>query len=266
MSSPWTNSMAGYFPSVWDVLKVKYLLQWKLSEGFPAELVDEIIDAAEYWPSTEHHMVEETERRVILNDQDQVLLKTVPLCYSRKSLEESSEPNPLPHRGLHPCRKITFHLSSHDQGTKGFGLRADRYTASWTWFDTELIRGAHTRNMYVNGEEQEILHNERGQVRQHYGPKDELLLPRDNKVQVNGKHMGDLQNTIIVWHYQDNIHSDSPEAHEIEGTKGRGRSTLDGRYVRELEVGDSIALWARARFPGWRNYVYKATVRVFWAL
>lgn len=84
MSSPLINPMAGYFPSIWDVLKVRYLLQWKLSEGFPAELVDEIIDAAEYWPSTEHHMVEENERRTILTDQDQVLLKTVPLCYSRK--------------------------------------------------------------------------------------------------------------------------------------------------------------------------------------
>lgn len=120
--------------------------------------------------------------------------------------------------------------------------------------------------MYVNGEEQELLHNERGQVRQHYGPEDKLLLPRDNKVQVNSKHMGDLQNTMVVWHYQDNIRSDSPEAYEIEGTRGRGRSTLDGHYVRELEIGDSIALWARARFPGWRNYVYKATVRVFWAV
>lgn len=84
MSSPQIHPVAEYFPSIWDVFKVRYLLQWKLTKGFPAELVDEIIDAAEYWPSIEHHMVEENERRVILNDQDQVLLKTVPLCYSRK--------------------------------------------------------------------------------------------------------------------------------------------------------------------------------------
>ncbi|KAJ5663820.1 hypothetical protein N7507_004551 [Penicillium longicatenatum] len=265
MSTSEIDPEAGYFPSIWDVFKVRYLLQWKLSEGFPAELVDEIIDAAEYWPSTEHHMAKENECRIIRNDQDQVLLKTVPLCYSRKSLEQSA-PKPLPHRGMHPCRKIVFEISSHDQGAKGYGLRPDMYTATWTWFDTEMIRGAHTRQMYIDGVEQELLHNERGQVRQHYGPKDELLLPRDNKVQVNGKHMGDVQNHVIVWHYLDNIPFDSPEAYEIEGTKGRGRSTLDGRYVRELEVGDSIALWARARFPGWTNYVYKATVRVFWAV
>ena len=71
------------FPDLWDVLKVRYLLQWKVRDGFPPELVDEIIDAAEYWPSVEHHM-KGTEKRLIRNDRDQVLLKTVPLCYDRK--------------------------------------------------------------------------------------------------------------------------------------------------------------------------------------
>lgn len=69
-----------YYPSLWDVLKVRYLLQWKASkEGLPTELVDAIIDAAEYWPSTVRHM--EGGRRIISTDRDQVLLKTVPLCY-----------------------------------------------------------------------------------------------------------------------------------------------------------------------------------------
>ncbi|KAJ5628302.1 hypothetical protein N7490_010530 [Penicillium lividum] len=265
-NEPETDPEAGlFFPDIWDVFKVRYLLQWKLREGFPVELVDQILDAAEYWPSTQHHMVEKGDCRVVHNDCDQVLLKTVPLCYSRKSLEESPSPKPLPHRGMHPCRKIIFLLSSHDQGPRG-SSRENMYSASWTWFDTEVIHAAHTRNMYVNGEEQEILHNERGQVPQHYGPDHELLLPRENKVQLNAKSKGDLQNNTIVWHYLDDIQSDSAEAYEIERTKGRGRFTLDGRYLRELEVGDSIALWARARFPGWTNYVYHATIRVFWAV
>ncbi|KAJ5915410.1 hypothetical protein N7466_011343 [Penicillium verhagenii] len=266
MSFPETDPEAGWhFPDIWDVFRVRYLLQWKLSEGFPAELVDQIIDAAEYWPSTEHHMVEEANSRIVRNDRDQVLLKTVPLCYSRKSLEQSPLPKPLPHRGIHPCRKVVFRISSHDQGGRGTSQDYD-YSESWTWFDIEVIREAHTRNMYVDGEEQELLHNERGQVTQHYEPTDELLLPRQNKVQSNAKRSGHLQNNTIVWHYLDDIGSDSAEAFEIERTKGRGRFTLDGRFVRELEVGDSIALWARARFPAWTNYVSKASVRVFWAV
>lgn len=72
-----------FYPSLWDVLKTRYLLQWKASkQGLPAELVDAIIDAAEYWPSTERRM--EGVKRIISNDRDQVLLKTVPLCYDRK--------------------------------------------------------------------------------------------------------------------------------------------------------------------------------------
>lgn len=71
-----------FYPSLWDVLKVRYLLQWKVyKESLPVELVDAIIDAAEYWPS----MVQQMERkRTISTDRDQVLLKTVPLCYERK--------------------------------------------------------------------------------------------------------------------------------------------------------------------------------------
>ena len=69
-----------FYPSLWDVLKVRYLLQWKLAKGLPEELIDMIVDAAEYWPSVEHKM---QEKRIIQKDCDQVLLKTVPLCYDR---------------------------------------------------------------------------------------------------------------------------------------------------------------------------------------
>ncbi|KAJ5558608.1 hypothetical protein N7535_008825 [Penicillium sp. DV-2018c] len=246
-------------PSLSDVLKVRNLLQSRLS--LPEELIDMIMDAAEYWPSIEHAL---HEPRVIHKDRDQVLLKTVPLCYDQNDLEHNPSPNPLPHRGAHPCRKIVFDLLSHDQG--GGRSRENIYQFSWTWFDIEVIHGAHTRNMYVNGCEQEILDNEHGQERKHYTEADALLLPRSNKLQVNGGHVGEAQHYTIVWDYRDDLKPDSDEALEIEATQGRGCSTLDGRVVRELEVGDSIALWARARFPGWSNHVLRASVRIYWAV
>ncbi|KAJ6013982.1 hypothetical protein N7540_008573 [Penicillium herquei] len=274
-----------FFPGVWDVLKVRYLLQWKLKEGFPPELVDEIIDEAEYWPSTVNHM-EGKMPKWIRQDHDQVILKTVPLCYDREvrsildlwntleksaltdiqSIEQSSSPKTLPHRGIHPCRKIIFQITSHDQGGRGTITDEDRYRGTWTWFDTEIIHKAQTRNMYADGKEQELLENERGNVPRNFGPGDEGLLPRDNKLQVNARHCRTVQNHSIVWHYRDCIGPESHEAYYIERKQGRGRMTLDGRYVRELEIGDSIALWAKARFPGWVNYAYKASVRVFWAV
>ncbi|CAI7652454.1 unnamed protein product [Penicillium glandicola] len=248
-------------PSLEDVLNVRHLLQWNVAHGLPEELIDMIIDAAEYWPSIEQKM---QHKRVIQKDRDQVLLKTVPLCYDRNSLEQGSSPTPLPHRGAHPCRKIVFNISSHDQG--GRQRRDNMYEFSWTWFDTEVIHHAHTRNMYVNGTEQEILDNERGQVRKHYTEADALLLPRGNKLQGNGAHVSDMQHNTIVWDYRDDIQADSPEAFEIQKTLGRGRLNLDGHGVHELEVGDSIALWARARFPGWSNHVERASVRMYWAV
>ncbi|KAF7713887.1 Uncharacterized protein PECH_006742 [Penicillium ucsense] len=253
-------------PDAWDVLQVRALLQWRL--GVPVEIVDQIIDTAEYWPSTTVKMTipQDRSHRHIRKDRDQVLLKTIPLCFDRKRLEDAPDaPHPLPSRShVHPCRKIVFHISSHDQGPGR--CHPDMYEHSWTWFDVEVIRAAHTKKMYANGEEQELLPHESGDVVTPRTIEDPLLLPGPGKLQNNGAHVAERQDVEIVWHYQDNIPADSPEALEIEKTKGRGRATLDGQFVRDLQVGDSIAIWARARFPGWSNHVYHASATVFWAI
>lgn len=140
------------------------------------------------------------------------------------------------------------------------------YEGSWTWFDTEVIRAAHLKNMYTDYKEQEVLENEHGQVATHHGPEHPKLLPRGDKLQSNEAHVSSMQDHTIVWHYLDNVSPDSLEAEEVERTQGRGKLTLDGRGVRELEVGDSIAVWARARFPRWWNRVARARVQIFWAI
>ena len=118
----------------------------------------------------------------------------------------------------------------------------------------------------MNGEEQDLWENEQGQNRQEVDTSRFPLLPGPKKLQVNGGRVGEQQHREIIWHYLDDISADSEEAYNIERTKGRGRGTLDGSGVRDLEIGDSIAVWARARFPGWANYVFNASARVFWAI
>lgn len=140
------------------------------------------------------------------------------------------------------------------------------YEHSWTWFDAEIIRGAHAQTMYIDGEERILLPNEKGEAAISRESGDPLLLPGADKIQLNGARVSDTQDVEIVWHYQDDIQPDSPAASDIEKAKGRGRATLDGRFVREMQVGDSIAVWARARFPGWSNHVYRASVTVYWAV
>lgn len=77
-----SNETSEYFPTLQDVLKVRYLMQWKISKGFPTELVDEIIDAAEYWPSFECR--KKDGEITVWNDRDHVILKTIPLCFDRQ--------------------------------------------------------------------------------------------------------------------------------------------------------------------------------------
>ncbi|KAJ5247013.1 hypothetical protein N7468_001996, partial [Penicillium chermesinum] len=247
--------------SAWDALKVRHILRRKVGKGLPNELVDKIMDAAEYWASEMAYMAVMPERsrqgnRVIVRqDHDMVVLKTVPLCFTKQGNDNASGLTPLPYRGTHPCRKIIFHLSSHDQGGGGDATGPELYQKeSWTWFDTEVIHAAHKRGAA------EWLENEKGLVAHQIGPgAGPFILDQTGYRSIGG-------NVEIVWHYLDDIEPDSEEAGIIERTKGRGRETLDGRGVRELQVGDAIAVWARARFPNWTNIVYNASAQVFWAV
>jgi hypothetical protein len=48
--------------------------------------------------------------------------------------------------------------------------------------------------------------------------------------------------------------------------EGRGERSADGKFVRTLERGDCVTLWAHARFPGWANTVVGAKVQVFFKI
>ena len=75
------NEPDAYYPGLFDVFKTRYLLQWKVvADGLPAEIVDLILDEAEYWASTETKMQRQT---VIVSDHDRELLRTGPLCYEK---------------------------------------------------------------------------------------------------------------------------------------------------------------------------------------
>lgn len=67
-----------FYPSVRDVREVRAILRRGIfREGLPTEIVDLIIDTAEYWPSVETKM---TEKTVVTKDNDRELLRTPGLC------------------------------------------------------------------------------------------------------------------------------------------------------------------------------------------
>lgn len=60
--------------------------------------------------------------------------------------------------------------------------------------------------------------------------------------------------------------STANEAVERLERDGRGRRTGDGEFVRSLQLGDVVTVWAKARFPAWANNVNKITVDVYFAV
>ncbi|KAI5297006.1 Phosphotransferase enzyme, partial [Ascosphaera pollenicola] len=128
-----------FYPSFDDVETVRGLLLrplWRQdhrsSRGLPPELINMILDWAEYWPSAYAEM--EEDEHIIAQDRDSVLVTTPPLCYDMKALVRG-DTTCLFHRTQRPCRKIVFNLSSHDQGWGGG--EPDTFEGSFTWFDVE---------------------------------------------------------------------------------------------------------------------------------
>lgn len=67
-----------FYPSLRDVIEVRGILRLGLvPEGLPTEIVDLIIDTAEYWPSVEAKLSGPT---IVRQDADRELLRTPPLC------------------------------------------------------------------------------------------------------------------------------------------------------------------------------------------
>ncbi|POS82875.1 hypothetical protein EPUL_005162 [Erysiphe pulchra] len=155
-------------PSVEDVLATKESLLNKL----PIEIVDFIIDFAEYWPHThigvKQNSAIDSHRITAGINEDEFLLRSYPLGYiprendptdlsfqtqgfathpplpgydctryyqdcTRKTLQLWAEESNI--RGEFPCRKIVFTLQSHDQGWGGIAGCRGTYTNSFTWFD-----------------------------------------------------------------------------------------------------------------------------------
>ncbi|KAH8433655.1 uncharacterized protein LDX57_011289 [Aspergillus melleus] len=248
-----------YYPDLYDVLKTRHILRWKIvPEGLPLEIVDLIVDAAEYWASVESKM---QGQRIIRQDGDQVLVRTSPLCYNEKTLGSPS-PKLLPHRTIHPCRKIVFSIASHDQGWGG-RRRQDRspFEGSNTWFDFEVVHSAHQGTPAETSTLPEV--GENG-IRLRAGHP--LLNPSRQKLQSNRTYDRQTHHYTITWHHLDRVPADSEEAEEIERAQGRGRATLDGNQIRTLGLGDAISIWGRARYGGWSNHVEEVAVRVFWAV
>ncbi|KAH8701087.1 hypothetical protein BGW36DRAFT_357716 [Talaromyces proteolyticus] len=263
-----------FYPSIEDVVNIRDLLH-RLGlkrQAIPNEIVDMIIDEAEYWPSVVTTL--ETTPYVVRSDEDRECLRTPPLCFSleegskeNESSGKEEQPQTLLHRGIHPCRKIVFDITSHDQGWGGDASHRGTYRGSYTWFDAYIVPSNHKHSANENKEDQnpdtaDAEKEDRGEL-EPWNPRP--MIPEPRKLQVNRTATQDSTKHQIVWKYNDDIDPKSSEADRIEEEEGRGRKTLDGQAVRNMNVGDQVVVWIRARFPGWQNNLESMSVRVFWA-
>ena len=98
-----------------------------------------------------------------------------------------------------------------------------------------------------------------------YNYTHQLLHSPEWEIQRNQTASKKWQDHVITWSYLDDIDPDSEAAKALE-EKGRGRATGNGKFVRELQVGDVITVWGKARFPGWCNRVESVQIDVYWAV
>lgn len=91
------------------------------------------------------------------------------------------------------------------------------------------------------------------------------FLPHDMTLQKNRTATNEAKDYTIVWRWDDDVDAESTDGEELQEA-GRGKATGNGEFVRSLEVGDVVTLWARARFPGWFITVEDVEVDMFWAV
>ncbi|KAL6872489.1 hypothetical protein HDV57DRAFT_505317 [Trichoderma longibrachiatum] len=291
------SSDSPYEPSLVDIALVKAMLI--RAKQLPPDLVDAVLDMAEYWAHSTTRLDErigilggneERENRFLLrsyplglvdagvrqNANDQPYTTTLPTPRPLgKALDASffakSAKYPVP-RLAHPARKVVFRIRSQDQGYVSNPEDAkEPYSKSWTWFDVGLERfdadGATDGSVpSVNS-----LRPVQPPIRQTstdpvgYNYTHQLLHSPEWEIQRNQTALKKWQDHTITWSYLDDIDPESEAGKALE-EQGRGRATGNGKFVRELQVGDVITVWGKARFPGWCNRVESVQIDVYWAV
>ncbi|KAK3372324.1 hypothetical protein B0H63DRAFT_484365 [Podospora didyma] len=89
------------------------------------------------------------------------------------------------------------------------------------------------------------------------------LLPREDvKIQANLTAEKAMTEHRVVWSSNDDM---EPGCVELEAI-GRGKDTGTGRFVRCLQLGDIVTVWAKARFLAWTNNIESVKVDIYWAV
>ena len=301
-----------------DVIRLRHYLLKASSHRLPIQLIDEILDHAEYWVHVSVSKPESLVARGNTAYSDVLVIRTPPIC-SLGTAGSEEDTLGLPEPTLqHPVRKIVFTIRSKDQGWSGEPRETKgTYRNSYTWFDAQIdkqfrpiphdfgmIPWELSSTRFLNAwpdhrhqidEEEESEEDRQANVAgsgvgaggtteaqpagepgnrttagdtEHTSPRifsQAYLQTHRYEVQYNIQAQDQMREHRVEWRWTDETPEDGLEADGLAAI-GRGRATGDGRFVRELRLGDCVSLWARARYPAWQNIVESALVEVYFAL
>ncbi|KAK0730317.1 hypothetical protein B0H67DRAFT_477457 [Lasiosphaeris hirsuta] len=299
------NSTHTYEPSILDVLVVKAMLNKSLL--LPPEIIDNIVDQAEYWPHTTTEFTSNGDYSIrggYHGPENELLLRSVPLGFPRWPPRERAESHhpPTPPKPVgdefpvetfqeliaspvptlaHPCRKIVFTIQSRDQGWSGERQYHGTYNGSWTWFEAGIERWSRDESGNEAGSEASSVPQPSlnpadlspvypvveldSDSNQHF-LRHTTLPSEEHKIQCNVTALRELQEHRVVWACTDDDDETNEVAAVALASKGRGTATGDGKFVRDLRLGDVVTVWGMARFPAWVNYVRSVKMDVYWAV
>ncbi len=87
------------------------------------------------------------------------------------------------------------------------------------------------------------------------------IVQRNDRVSTMNKY------SVITWRYDDDVDADDDQAKAAnDNAIARKGSGLNGAFVRQLEVGDCIALWAKGVEGPWMNVIDRVKISVYWAV
>ncbi|RPA94644.1 hypothetical protein L873DRAFT_1700735 [Choiromyces venosus 120613-1] len=273
-----------------EVLKTKRLL---LRKGLPLEVVDTVLDFAEYWSvasTISHYEAVKTVRSPYSTGNVGTLLylRTLPLPGVFKPEQRAGDRagegcgtgyfiGDYPARGQYPVRKIVFKIVSKDQGWSSNEGRGT-YNGAWSWFEVNVQRpssiGAITiadleplanaieitktkTDDDINSPWKPVVVTKKSDIKDNRSLKSKSVERNTWHLQSNVHAGDDWKTHLVTWKH------DGPDSGNIDGSTGAGTGA---DLVRCLKPGDRINLVAKARFPGWANSVRSAEVHVFYAV
>ncbi|EEH46731.2 uncharacterized protein PADG_02829 [Paracoccidioides brasiliensis Pb18] len=244
-----------YSPSPTDVGLVRGLLK-STNPALPTEIADIIINYADY-----------SVRDVVTLDPSSAFSVSSRGAGVYGLVLRGPQIRELKQDGLElrdlKLESVRFEIASHDQGWGGELGTEGTYNSSFSWFEAKILRRLHHLS-------------DKLEPPPDLGPMDKYATPAeysDAYRPVGWNFVKDGNGRVLTWPVQKNsVATRDTQIREIVWTVDRkhqkeevvedsGSGSGEG-FIRALQPGDVIFLWARAIYPGWANYVEGAMIEI----